>query len=185
MSNWISIDPGAPTGVTIWNEHGQRLQTGQVIYENALKYIEAFNRIITRHKLEFALIEKYVVFPFQKRPNSFQVQTQVQLLTEIFHNYITCTYMQWNPARDSERKKKEYCIQIFCEPLANTHQRDSAIMGYRLFNQVNFQLPTQAFTAMKHRAMSVHTWPTAKDMTWLPWWEQYLKQQRQRELNVN
>jgi len=86
--NFISIDPGSsdPTGVAIFDNAGRLLLTGSVRYLSAVNYAEQFGKIIKQHDIQFAMIEKYVVFPGMKRRNSFKVQAQVQQLSEIFEH---------------------------------------------------------------------------------------------------
>jgi len=182
MSNFISIDPGSPTGAAVFDPEGRLVLASQIVYEGAIEYISRLRKAGKKHEIEFALIEQYYRFQQGYLKNAHKVQAQIQLLQETFPNHIMVHTGEWNPMQYRDRAKRELCQEIFKQPFLNSHIRDAALMGYKCFQKVRYETGAQAFTAMKHRAMSVRKWPTLKDLSWLAWWEKYQRECEQKEM---
>ena len=87
--NWASIDPGSPSGLTIWNESGKHVLTSTLKYVNALDFCERIKKMTNHYGIHFILLERFVIFKTGKKSmfrtyNASEVKVQIRLWKEMF-----------------------------------------------------------------------------------------------------
>ena len=148
--HFISIDPGNPTGVSVFDHDGKHITTGTVKYNGYQDYTETLKKIAENHTILFALIEDFVQFRSGRKArgyNNFKGATQLQLCKEIFENHVLVHTMQWNPRRYSAWMKKQL-IEDLGIKARNEHERDSALMGVNIFKKVQLATGGRAFDSL-------------------------------------
>lgn len=171
--NWASIDPGAPSGVTIWDQNGKHILTSTVKYCNALDFCNKLQKMKDYHDIDFILIEKFTIFK-TGRKNSFhtfnasKVQIQLQLWKEMFPKYVEVHTMQWNPSRWKDSWKRQIVLNDYHVKLKNSHETDSFLLGANIFRRVQLQTGKMAFSALQALAeIGNKKFPRATDRS--PW----------------
>lgn len=162
---FVSIDPGKETGLTLWDDNCEWVETKTIKYDSAIDYLKQLE--LFKKKADFAIIERFDRFGKVHRYHAEAVVTQVKLCTEVFADHISINARQWN--RNSLKKdfKKALVSEIFGKNGFNDHEIDSILIGNYCLTEATHATYINTFDIkpyqiLKMLATRVRKWPTAK-----------------------
>lgn len=134
----LAIDPGKKTGLAKFTDTGMLVMTQGLPYKNYREYGDALDKI---ENIGIAIIERYV--QYGARINSYFVQTQIQIASEIFKDHIMVTASQWWPRFDGKlipkEQKRIIAEQRFQREFVYEHDIDAALMGDKIITMAKLR----------------------------------------------
>ena len=168
--NWASIDPGAVrSGISIWDCDGRHKHTGDIMYAGAKDYCHLIDAIILNYKLYFAVIENFYFYRtgHGKNISAYKVIGRIETMQECFEHYIMLHHNQWNPHKAGDAVKKSLCIQAAGRAFSNEEQRDSYLIGEKVWQTVQMVAGADTFFRLMQLSQKQRKWPTANEPR--PW----------------
>lgn len=155
------IDPGALTGISIFNETlrpfaggwlWQHLSTATVQYKNTLDYLNRLKAIINNYGIQFAVIEEYVNYG-RKYKAAYKAYHQQAICQEVWLDHIIIPKKTWDPANMKPKAQRELLSYYGFDSDLDEHSRDTLCMAIRIFNR----LP------VNNEDKSLYLWARAQD----------------------
>lgn len=134
--NYCAIDPGAETGVGIFDPRGVKIHSG-VLKDRGdiMAYYDALAKVRDRWEIQVALIEGY--FNMGKRfASASKVESQIRVCKDVFPCHLLVHTAQWNPRGLSNKMKKAFAMGIYSHDFPNGHVVDAVLMGKWLFDRL-------------------------------------------------
>lgn len=163
LGNWISIDPGRISGITVWDHNGVPQIVSQIAdNENIVLFAIKAQKIRDHQGIEFAIIEDFYNFG-KNFKNAHKVYSQIRVFKEVFEHYILINTSQWNPQNWHTRHKASIAKGIYSLQSMNDHQVDSLLIGDQIYNKAR-QATGSAYNYLYTLSRTTRQFPRAEEL---------------------